>query len=228
MTTEKKRAVLALAILVPLPSIGTASALVLWPGTALGVAIFSVSKVLLLALPFLWHRFVEGRPLERPRPRRRGMAWGLASGVLIAGGIALAYFAMAPALLDRERVRASASAAGFGSRGMFIAGAIYWTFANALLEEYVWRWFVTGQFGSLVGRTGAVAASAAAFTCHHVIALAVYMPAPAAAVCSLGVAVGGATWSLLYLKYRSVWPGYASHILADVAVFAAGYALVFG
>jgi len=79
-----------------------------------------------------------------------------------------------------------------------------------------------------VGRSGAVAASAVAFTLHHVIALAVYMPAPAAAVCSLGVAVGGATWSVLYLRYRSVWPGYVSHVLADAALFAAGYALVFG
>jgi len=228
MVVEKKHALLALVILVPLASAGTLSALVLWPGTALGGGVFAATKALLLVLPFLWHRYVEKKPVEVSRPKLRPLAWGAATGAAIAAAIALAYIFLGPHLIDRERMRAAVAGAGLASRGVFIAGALYWTFVNSLIEEYVWRWFVAERFGRLVGPTGAALASAAAFTLHHVIALAVYMPLPAAALCSLGVAVGGATWSLLYLKYRSVWPGYVSHVLADAALFAAGYAIVFG
>jgi membrane protease YdiL (CAAX protease family) len=45
---------------------------------------------------------------------------------------------------------------------------------------------------------------------------------------SLGVFIGGAVWSWLYLRYRSVWPCYLSHALADAAIFIIGYRLIFG
>jgi uncharacterized protein len=43
---------------------------------------------------------------------------------------------------------------------------------------------------------------------------------------SLGVFAGGAVWSHLYLRTRSIWPGYLSHALADVAVFAVGAQII--
>ena len=45
---------------------------------------------------------------------------------------------------------------------------------------------------------------------------------------SLGVFVGGACWSWLYLRYRSVWPCYVSHAIVDVPIFVLGYRLIFG
>jgi membrane protease YdiL (CAAX protease family) len=44
---------------------------------------------------------------------------------------------------------------------------------------------------------------------------------------SAGIFVGGLTWSWLYRRYRSTWPGYVSHILADAAVFVIGWLLLF-
>ena len=45
---------------------------------------------------------------------------------------------------------------------------------------------------------------------------------------SLGVIIGGASWSWLYLRYRSIWPGYVSHAIVDVPIFVIGYRLIFG
>jgi hypothetical protein len=45
---------------------------------------------------------------------------------------------------------------------------------------------------------------------------------------SCGVFLGGAAWSWLYLRYRSIWPGYVSHAIADAAIFIIGYRLIFG
>ena len=43
-----------------------------------------------------------------------------------------------------------------------------------------------------------------------------------------GVFAGGVAWSCLYVRYGSVWPGYLSHAIVDVAVFGTGAALLFG
>jgi len=138
MPQEKSRAILALALLVPLASAGTLSALVLWPGTGLGGGVFAAAKALLIILPVVWHRYVDGEPIRASRPRGRPLLWGAATGVAIAGAIALAYVFLGHSLIDRERMRAAVAGAGLGSRGVFVAGALYWTFVNSLIEKYVW------------------------------------------------------------------------------------------
>jgi membrane protease YdiL (CAAX protease family) len=73
-----------------------------------------------------------------------------------------------------------------------------------------------------------VVAAALAFTAHHVIALAAQFNWGVTLLGSLGVFSGGAAWSWLYLRYRSIWPGYISHAMVDVAIFVIGYGLIFG
>ena len=34
-------------------------------------------------------------------------------------------------------------------------------------------------------------------------------------------------WSGCYLKYNSIWPGYLSHLFADVAIMAIGWRILF-
>jgi membrane protease YdiL (CAAX protease family) len=112
--------------------------------------------------------------------------------------------------------------------GAYILGAIYWITLNSLAEEYVWRWFVFRKFEILIGGKLAVVAAAAAFTAHHVIVLAAQFNWPITLLGSLGVFTGGAIWSGLYLRYRSVWPCYVSHAIVDAAIFVIGYRLIFG
>ena len=96
------------------------------------------------------------------------------------------------------------------------------------MEEYVWRWFVFRKFEVLLGGKLAVPAAALAFTAHHVIVLAAQFDWPIAVLGACGVFIGGAAWSWLYLRYRSIWPGYVSHAIADAAIFIIGYRLIFG
>ena len=62
-------------------------------------------------------------------------------------------------------------------------------------------------------------ASALAFTLHHVVALSAHFDGPLVPLASLGVFLGGLTWSFLYLRYRSVWPCYVSHAIVDLPIF---------
>jgi len=44
---------------------------------------------------------------------------------------------------------------------------------------------------------------------------------------SAAALAAGACWSWLYLRYGSIWPAWISHVIADIAVFAVGWQLLF-
>jgi hypothetical protein len=218
---------LALLLVVPVPSLAVLAGMVWWPGTTLGQSLFLLGKCWVLVLPLAWHLAVDRLPCSWSPPWRGGLRIGLLSGLAIAAAIIVAFLAAKPHI-DTAGFRAVLTQAGIDGPGTYIALAAYWTFINALVEEYLWRWFVAGRAARLLPRAAAVALAAAAFGAHHLIALGCYLPWPLAALATLGVVIGGAWWSWLYLRYESVWPGYVSHVCADVAVFAAGGVLLFG
>lgn len=228
---SRPRALLALLLLVPAPSLGVIASFVLWPG-AFGQAIYGLSKVWILLLPVVWWFLVQREHVSfspiRPGEHGKGIAVGFGSGFLIVAFILGAHLLLGPKLLDPTQVRAATAEAGLDTPARYLALAIYLTLINSLLEEFVWRWFVFRQCEALVGGRAAVALSAIFFSVHHLVALKVQMAWPAALICTFGVLLGGAIWSGCYLRFRSIWPGYFSHILADVAVFGIGWSLIFG
>ncbi len=83
------------------------------------------------------------------------------------------------------------------------------------------------EFENLAGSLRAVFLSALAFTLHHVIALRVYLGWEGVVPAAAGVFTGGILWSACYVRYRSIWPGYISHAIVDIAVFGVGFHLIF-
>jgi membrane protease YdiL (CAAX protease family) len=224
----KPNAGLALLLLVPAPSIGAAAGMIWWPGTALGAAIFSLSKLWLVALPLVWHRWVDRQPLSFSPARRGGFGMAALSGGLISLIILAAYLLAGSRLIDRPLLAERLAAIGMASPYVYVGGALYWILVNSVMEEYVWRWFCVRKAEALLRPVPAALFAATCFTAHHVVALHVYLKLPALVLCSLGVFVGGATWSLLYVRYRSIWPCYVSHAMVDLAIFGIGAALLFG
>ena len=217
---------LALALLLPLPSLGTWIGLSLLPGQPAGRLLFFLAKVWLVAVPVLWRLAVERRPLSWSPPRHGGFRAGLLLGLGMSALILAVYAWLGPGLLDPVTFQRMGAATGLDQWPIYLAGALYWISVNSVLEEMVWRWFVVERCEALGWGRWSVLASAAGFTAHHVVALRVYCAWPATLLCSLGIAVGGALWSALYRRTRSVWPGYLSHALVDVTVFALGWHLI--
>jgi membrane protease YdiL (CAAX protease family) len=229
---------LALLLLVPAPTIGVLMLTFIAPGTV-GQIVWGVTKFWLLAFPVVWILFFEQGSSEflnrRPVPARNGLVLALLSGAVIAGAILGAYFLFARDWIDVGLVRQRIVEAGFAHQGKYLAFAIYTCTVNAMLEEYVWRWFVFRKceqalaVGGQTGRSGipAVLLSAALFTIHHIVALVFYFDWRIATLGTIGVFLGGAIWSWFYLRYRSVWPGYVSHVCADIAMLVIGWWIIF-
>lgn len=228
-TSLKRQALFALVLLVPVPSLGTAAAMFWWPELAIGKVLFFAAKIWLVALPLVWRLMVDREPLSWSPARHGGFGVAVASGVLISLLIFLAYaLASRSGALDASLLTDRAAKTGLNTLGVYLGGAIYWITVNSMLEEYVWRWFVFRKCEVLWGGKVGIVAAALAFTAHHVVALAGQFNWGLTLLASLGVFVGGATWNWLYLRYRSIWPGYVSHAIADVAIFIIGYRLIFG
>lgn len=227
--SSRLRSAMALVLLLPVPSLGTAASMFWWPGTSLGKGLFVFSKVWVAALPLVWLLWVERGRLSWSPPRQGGFGLSALLGLLIAGTI-FGLYALTQALgwIDPVQVAQRASQTGLSHWGLYVTGAVYWITLNSLMEEYVWRWFCFRHFETLLGGKGAVLGAALGFTLHHVIALAGQFAWPMTVLCSVGVFCGGAIWSWLYLRYRSVWPCYVSHAIVDMPIFIVGYWMIFG
>ncbi len=225
---SRRSAWLALILLTPAPTIGAAAALWWWPGTTLGMSVYTACKLWLLALPVLWRLGIDRARPHLSRPSRAALNAGWIWGLIIAVAIGSAYLIAARMdWIDAEAFRSAAAKNRLDRPLFFVLGGVYFCTINALLEEYVWRWFVVGRLQKIAPNAIAVALGALLFTVHHVIALRAQFDWSITLTASLGVFAGGVIWSALYAKYRSVWPCFVSHAIADVAVMAAGYHLLF-
>ena len=111
---------LALLLLIPVPSLG-AAVLLYWAPDALGKVLYGVCKVWLLVLPIAWFLFVERGKFSLSPLRKGGLMAGLVTGVAIAV-IVLVFFALVGrGWIDAETFRSSLSEVGFGNKSFYPA-----------------------------------------------------------------------------------------------------------
>ena len=144
------RAALALLLLVPAPTIGVTCAMFLFPGTPLGMSVQAFAKVWLLALPILWVLWVQRDKIKLPRWSWQGMPAGVITGLLTLGIIVGAWEGFANTMVDVSLFQDKMKEIGLDSLPKFLAFAVTLTFINALLEEYVWRWFVYEKWNEVL------------------------------------------------------------------------------
>ena len=221
-----RRALLALLIIVPAPSIGAYVAFHGAPG-AVGNAVYTIGKAILYGMPLIWLRLVDRRPFGLSPMRRGGLGFGVLSGLAVGAVIWAAYLVLPGGTIDPAPLRAAAAESGFATPTSYLALAAGLSLVNALLEEYVFRWFIYGKCRILLPAREAAILGAAIFTAHHVIVLRTFFDWPLTLTASAGVFVGGLIWTWCYERYGSIWPGYVSHVLVDVAVLTIGWTLLF-
>ncbi len=221
---------LALFLLVPAPSLAVVSAMVVeeWRGSLLGMCLFGAAKGWILLMPLLWLRFIDRRSFSGSPVRQGGLGVGLGLGVLTGIVIFGGWWFIGRVWIDPQMLRTAVEGNGIGSPLNYTLFVVFLSLMNALLEEYVWRWFVFERCKVLVGVWPAIIASNFFFMLHHVIALRMQVPWSVTILGSLGVFTGGVVWGWCYVKYRSVWPGYVCHVIADATIFGIGGWMIFG
>jgi len=223
---DRKRALPALLLIAPAPSLGAYVLFLLVPGTTAGYAAYAIGKAWLYGLPVVWYLCVDRGAPGWSRPERGGLLIGLTLGIIIGSVIWVAFLLLRDRI-DPEIIQNLVSQNGLATPLRYWAACVWIASINAILEEYAFRWFIFRQCERLMSSGWAVLTAAAIFTAHHVFVLRGYFDWPITLLCCAGVFSGGIIWSWCYLRYRSIWPGYLSHALVDVAIFLVGWQLVF-
>jgi membrane protease YdiL (CAAX protease family) len=223
---SRRSAAIALAIVIPAPSIGALVSFWIAPGT-IGIAVYALCKAVLYLTPAIWSRWVDGERWKVSGFGKNG--WGIGIGVGVAVGVlvVLTRWLLGDRAIDMNTFHGVLNENGLSTPAKFVVAALWLSFVNSLLEEYVFRWFITSRFEAITPRW-ATWLSASAFTLHHVIVLAKYLPVPTTVLASIGIFVGGLIWSWLYRRSGCIWPSWASHVLVDLAIMGVGYVALFG
>ena len=225
--TVGRIAFLSLLLLVPAPSLGVAAYMIWLPDTVAGMVLFFLAKGWIVVLPLLVYRFIYRETITVFRFQWTGVPTGIALGAGMSLIVVSSYLWLGEQLIDPAAIQARMREVGLDERVPYAMMAAYWVLLNALLEEYVWRWFALAQALKLMRTLPAVSFAALAFTLHHVVATQLYADWPAVILMGAGVFVGGVAWSWCFVRFGTIWPGYVSHALVDATIFLIGYDVIF-
>lgn len=225
-TPRPRSALLALALLVPAPTIALLASHAGWP-RSVGFVITALCWLWMAALPLWWHTRVDRMPIRIGRPKQGPLLVAAGLGIATAA-IMIATFLAFESRMDLTRAREAVRRTGLDHPLVFVAAALYIPILNAALEEYVWRWFAITRCQALLPRALAPWVAGVLFTIHH--ALAYFLAADAGVAWTLTIGTLGVCMlqAWLFLRYRSVWPAYVHHFFVDIAVLFVLHRLAYG
>ena len=224
---ERKRALIALFLVGLAPTVSIFISFGTDGGIISQIA-YVLSKLWLVVIPLIWYLKIDKGQLSLSKPKQGGYAVAVGLGSGMSALILLTWFMLGDKI-DGSLLRDAVEPVGLLDVRLYIGGVIYWTVFNSLLEEYVFRWFLVVKSEALVGTgTPAILLSAFIFVIHHTFALLFFgFPWWANLLASVSLFIGGAIFSWLYIRYRSVWMPYIAHAICDIAVFSIGAMIIF-
>jgi len=224
---ERRSAYCALLVVGLVPSISTILSFVVSQGIASQI-IFIVTKLWLIFVPLFWFLKIDRGSFSWSKPRNGGYAMSIGLGCIMSLAMLIAWVMLGD-WIDADMLKEAVEPVGLLNPQIYLLGTLYWILINSLLEEYVFRWFLVVKSEKLVGPGApAILLSALIFVAHHTVALAIFgFPWYANLFSSIALFIGGAIFSWLYVRYRSVWIPYIAHAICDIAVFGVGALILF-
>jgi len=227
-SNQNSLALIGLILVAIAPSISVITGFALKAGL-LAIIVFIFTKMWVFGLPAFWYLYIEKGEKSLSLPKNGGWKVSTLLGIGMLIVIFIAYFLLGEKLLKADELIEILDTVGLTVAWKFALAILFWVFINSVLEEYVFRWFITSKIEQLVGGVWIpIFLSAGIFTIHHTIALAYFIDPLGNLLASLGVFIGGAIFSWLYMTYRSIWIAWIAHAIADVAIFIIGWKMVIG
>ena len=225
---ERYKSLLAILLVGFIPSISVIFGIKIIENELHSQIFFVICKLWIFIIPTVWFFYVEKNIFSRELPSRRGLEMGTATGLIMSIIIILTWIVFEDSI-NLEEMIDTLNSKGLSDVNLYLMGMIYWIFINSLLEEYVFRWFITTKASVLFGNDSyAIFFSALMFTLHHSLALHFFgFIWWQTIIASFGLLSAAAIWSWLYLQYRSIWVCWLSHAICDVVVFSIGYQILF-
>jgi len=242
MATEREISTVAIIFAWLFPTIVTLAYFVWlhdWP-TRFQLATYSIGKTLQFVFPVFYVLWILQQKITFARLPASGSEIGLGRGVGLGVGFGLLVAILMLGLFygwlkpqgffeqPTEKIYGKVAGWGLTAAWQFFLLGLFYALAHSFLEEYYWRWFVFDQLTLKMTVTSAVILSSVGFMAHHVILLATFFgwASPLTYLFSLGVALGGIAWALIYHVSGSLLGPWISHLIVDAVIFVIGFDLV--
>ena len=164
---------------------------------------FLSCKLWIFVIPTVWYIYIDKNSISKNLPSKDGLRMGLLTGLVMSMIIIITWYIFESSL-DIEQMKNTLQSKGLSNINLYILGMFYWIFINSLLEEYVFRWFITTKSVIIFQNDiAAIIFSALLFTLHHSIALHLFgFIWWQTILASFGLLSAAAIWSWLYIRYR--------------------------
>ncbi len=138
-------------------------------------------------------------------------------GLVIYGIIMLA-FLITKGFFDYSQLVNSLSADQNVSPSGFVPVALYISFGNSLLEEFLFRYIAFLKLSEYTGKKVAYLFSSLAFALYHIAMIGGSFPTPLLLLAVVGLAVGGLIFNYADHKGGSIYNSWIIHMFADFAI----------
>jgi len=189
---------------------------------------YPAGKVLMLAIPVIvWMRagFTRRAALDHAGFHKTTLIPGVVTGVVFGAAIIFAFSFAFRDVLDPAPVARKVTSLGLTDYYLWIA--LFLSVENSFTEELYFRSFLYGRFKLRFSSSLWVCVVLGfVFGLHHLLTLANFFPLPYALLFFAATVVVGAFWTAMRLMGYSIIDCYISHMLADFAVFWAGWEMI--
>ena len=143
-------------------------------------------------------------------------------GVIIYVIIMAAFF-ITKGIFDYPSLVNSLSADQNVSQNSFILIALYISFCNSLLEEFLFRFVAFIKLSEYTTKKLAYIFSSCMFALYHVAMVGGSFPFPLLLLALVGLAIGGGIFNYVDDKSRNVYNSWIIHMFADFAIMTIWY-----
>lgn len=189
-------------------------------------AVKSAVKLALFLLAPLLYGYAAGKDGYRAlfRIQRRALLRVLALGFGVFALILGAYFAL-HSVFDFSAVTALLGKNAGVTAENFLWVSLYISFVNSLLEEFFFRGFAFLVLRRYAGERFACVFSALSFALYHTAMMLGWFPPLLFLLALAGLTAGGVLFNLLDARAGTIFPSWAVHIFANLAINMVGFIL---
>ncbi len=142
---------------------------------------------------------------------------------LIIYVIIMAAFFLTRGIFNYPSLVNSLSADQNVSQNSFIWVALYISFCNSLLEEFLFRFVAFIKLSEYTTKNAAYIFSLSMFALYHVAMIGGSFPVPLLLLALVGLAVGGGIFNYVDDKSRNIYNSWIIHMFADFAIMTIWY-----
>ncbi len=143
-------------------------------------------------------------------------------GVIIYVVIMLAFF-LTKGIFDFPSLVESLSTDQNVSKNSFIGVALYISFCNSLLEEFLFRFVAFIKLSEYTTKKVAYIFSSSMFALYHIAMIGGSFPIPLLLLALFGLAIGGMIFNFVDDKSRNIYNSWIIHMFADFAIMTIWY-----